>query len=76
MNAFLQFCKERKKAIAAGLVAAATWFSTSMLEDGISSAEWGALPFAVLAGLGVVGYTKNSASADQLERLEAWKNEP
>lgn len=48
------------KAIAGGLVAAATWFGTAWVDGSFDNAEVAALPLAVLAGCGLVAAVKNA----------------
>lgn len=48
------------KAIAAGLVAAATWFATAYADGSITAAELAVLPIGVLTGAGIVAAVKNS----------------
>lgn len=48
------------KAIAGGVVAAASWLAGASAEGGIAGPEWGALPLAFLVGAGVVAAVKNS----------------
>lgn len=75
MTEFVQLVSQYKKAIAGALVALSTWFATSFADGDITAAEVAPLPFAILAGLGVVAIVKNAASPEQLEELDNWKND-
>ena len=48
------------KAIAGGVVAAATWFATAWVDGAFDNSEIAVLPIAVLTGAGLVAAVKNS----------------
>lgn len=69
----IQKVKENAKALIAFLTALGTWGATASA-DGIQAQEWWGLTGVFVAGL-TVWAVSNAPSAEQLEELEAWKNE-